>query len=64
MAYDQRKVVYVPRDGLLGTDDVSETVADFRAEVVNIIINWFVPPESLEEQSDVKGLERAGKGKP
>ena len=64
MANDQRKVVYVPRDRLLGTDNVSETVADLRAEVVNIIINRFVPPESLEEQSDVKGLECAGKGKP
>ena len=30
-----------------------------RAEVVNTIINQFVAPESLEEQWDVKGLERA-----
>ena len=43
---------------------ISETIADLRAEVVNTIINQFVPPESLEEQRDVKGLERAGKGKP
>ena len=52
------------RDSLLDTDDVSETIADLRAEVVNTIINQFVLPESLEEQWDVKGLERAGKGKP
>ena len=43
-------VVYAQRDTLLATDDVSETIADFRAEVVNTIINQFVPPESLEEQ--------------
>ena len=55
----QRKVVYAQRDSLLDTDDVSETIADLRAEVVNTIINQFVPPESLEEQWDVKGLERA-----
>ena len=64
MANDQRKVVYAECDSLLDTDDVSETTADLRAEVVNTIINQFVLPESLEEQWDVKGLERAGKGKP
>ena len=59
VANDQRKVVYAQRDSLLATDDVSETIADFRAEVVNTIINQFVPPECLKEQWDVKGLERA-----
>ena len=52
-------MVYAQRDSLLATDDVSKTIADLRAEVVNTIINQFVPPESLEEQWDVKGLERA-----
>ena len=56
---DQCEVVYVQRDSLLDTDDVSETIADFRAEVVNAIFNQFVPPESLQERWDVKGLERA-----
>ena len=56
--------VCAQRDSLLATDDVSETITGFRAEVVNTIINQFVPPESLEEQWDVKGLERARKGKP
>ena len=64
MANDPRKMVYAQRDSLLATDDVSETIADLRAEVVNTIINQFVLPESLEEQWDLKGLERAGKGKP
>ena len=57
-------MVYAECDSLLATDDVSETIADLRAEVVNTIINRFVPPESLEEQWDVKRLECAGKGKP
>ena len=29
---DQRKVVYAQLDNLLDTDDVSETIADFRAD--------------------------------
>ena len=44
---------------MLATGDASELIADLRAEVVNTIINQFVPPESLQEQWDVKGLERA-----
>ena len=64
VANDQCEVVYAQRDSLLATDDVSEPIADLCAEVVNTIINLFVLLESLEEQWDVKGLERAGKGKP
>ena len=32
VANDQRKVVYARRDSLLDTDDVSETIADLRAD--------------------------------
>ena len=55
MANDQRKMVYAQRDSLLDTDDVSETITDFCAEVVNTLIHQFIPPESLEEQWGVKG---------
>ena len=49
VANEQRKGVYVQRESLLATGDASEIIADLRAEVVNTIINQFVPPESLEE---------------
>ena len=54
-------MVYTQRDSLLDTDDVSETIADLCAEVVNTLVDQFVPPESLEEQWDAKRLERAGR---
>ena len=47
VAYNQRKVFYAQRDSLLDNDDVSEIIGDLHAEVVNIIINQFVLPESL-----------------
>ena len=47
---DQGKVVYAQRDSLLTLNDVSETIADLRAQVENTIINQFAPPESPEEQ--------------
>ena len=64
LANDQCEVVYAQRDSLLDTDDAGETIADFRAELVNTLVDQFIPLESLEEYWDVKGLERAGKGKP
>ena len=64
VANDQPEVVYAQRDSLLDTDDVSETIADLCAEVVNTLVDQFVPPESLEEQWDAKRLERAGMDKP
>ena len=47
MANGQHKMVYAQRDGLLATDDVSETITDFCAEAVNTLFNQFIPPESL-----------------
>ena len=47
VANNQHKVFYAQRDSLPDNDDVSETIADLHAEVVNIIINQFVLPESL-----------------
>ena len=64
VANDQREVVYAQRDSLLDTDDVSETIADLCAELANTLIDQFVPPKSLEDQWDLKRLERSGKGKP
>ncbi len=56
VANDQRKVVYAQRDDLLAADDVAESVSNIRAEVVNSIIDEFIPPQSLEEQWDITGL--------
>ena len=56
VANDQRKMVYAQRDSLLDTDDVSETITDFCAEVVNTLIHQFIPPESLEEQVGCEGV--------
>ncbi|MTI15234.1 preprotein translocase subunit SecA [Sansalvadorimonas verongulae] len=58
VANDQRKVVYSQRDDLLAAEDVSESVNNIRAEVVNSLIDEFIPPQSLEEQWDIAGLEK------
>ncbi|MEE4658915.1 MAG: preprotein translocase subunit SecA [Halieaceae bacterium] len=58
VANDQRQVVYQQRNDLLEAEDISETIAAIRDDVVNEAISEFVPPMSLEEQWDIAGLER------
>jgi preprotein translocase subunit SecA len=59
VANDQRKTIYALRNELLESQDVSPRIADLRAGVVADTFRVHVPPESIEEQWDVAGLERA-----
>jgi preprotein translocase subunit SecA len=59
VANDQRKVIYEQRNELMASDDISETINTVRRSVTNDVINSFIPPNSLEEQWDVAGLEAA-----
>ena len=57
VANDQRKVIYYQRDALMEADDISETITAIREDVVNMMFQQFIPPHTMEEQWDVKGLE-------
>jgi preprotein translocase subunit SecA len=59
VANDQRKVVYEQRNELMSVDDVSDTVAAIRRDVVDSVISQYIPPGSLDEQWDVHGLTEA-----
>ena len=59
VANDQRKVVYTQRNELLEVENVSETITSMRDNVVAHTISDHIPPQSLEEQWDVPGLEAA-----
>ncbi|MFW1676764.1 preprotein translocase subunit SecA [Pontibacter sp. JAM-7] len=59
VANDQRSVIYGQRNELMATEDISDTVIAVREEVVDNKICEFIPPQSLEEQWDVAGLEKA-----
>ncbi|WP_266159039.1 preprotein translocase subunit SecA [Dyella silvatica] len=58
VANDQRKVIYRQRDELLEVDDVSETIADIRDDVVTSLVLRHVPADSIDEQWDIPGLDR------
>ena len=59
VANDQRQMIYGQRNELMESDDISETINVLWGNVVNQIIDDFVPPQSLEEQWDISGLEQA-----
>ncbi|OOY35952.1 preprotein translocase subunit SecA [Solemya velum gill symbiont] len=59
VANDQRKVVYTQRNDLMDMEDVYDTILAMREEVLNDTISLYIPPQSLEEQWDVPGLEEA-----
>jgi preprotein translocase subunit SecA len=59
VANDQRKVIYRQRTEVMSTDDIGGVIKDVRAEVVGNIVAQYIPPESVEEQWDIAGLEEA-----
>jgi preprotein translocase subunit SecA len=59
VANDQRKVIYRQRTEIMSTDDIAGVIKDVRTEVVNAIVAQYIPPDSVEEQWDVAGLEQA-----
>jgi preprotein translocase subunit SecA len=59
VANEQRKTIYALRNELLESKDVSARIADLREGVVRDLFRQYVPEESVEEQWDTAGLERA-----
>jgi preprotein translocase subunit SecA len=57
VANDQRKNVYELRNRILENEGVTEMVKGLRDGVVTDIFRAHVPPESVEEQWDIAGLE-------
>ena len=57
VANEQRKVIYEQRNELLATEDISPIIKNLWPDVINATIDQYIPPQSLEEQWDVPGLE-------
>ncbi|WP_099495693.1 preprotein translocase subunit SecA [Stenotrophomonas maltophilia] len=54
---DQRKVIYAQRDELLDAESVKANVDGIRDDVIFDTVARFVPPNSIDEQWDLRGLE-------
>ena len=53
---DQRKVIFDQRIGIMAEDDVSETVAELRHQVVQDLVSRHIPERAYAEQWDTKSL--------
>jgi preprotein translocase subunit SecA len=54
---DQRKVIYQQRNDILDASNLTAQIASLREGCFQDLVRQFVPPESVEEQWDIAGLE-------
>ena len=59
VANDQRKHIYEQRRDLMEADDISENIRGIRHDVVNDLVDTYIPPGSFEDDWDVAGLVNA-----
>ena len=53
---DQRRVIFDQRKEIMSSEDVSDQIADFREEVVEMLVERHIPEKAYAEQWDAKGL--------
>lgn len=58
VANDQRQIIYNQRNELLDADNIRDTITAIRADVVEDMLLSHIPPQSIEDQWDIPGLEK------
>lgn len=56
---EQRKIIYSQRDDVLAENTLQDYVEEMHHEVMKAVIANYIPPESIHDQWDIDGLERA-----
>ena len=56
---DQRKAIFSQRREIMDSTEVGEITADMRHQVIDDLIDEFMPPKSYPEQWDLEGLKTA-----
>ncbi len=59
VANDQRTIIYRQRNELMASDDISDLLVDMRIDVIDQLVDEYIPPQSVPEQWDIAGLEAA-----
>jgi preprotein translocase subunit SecA len=54
---DQRKAVFEQRQEFMDATDMSELVGEFRHDVINDLVERYMPPKAYAEQWDIDGLD-------
>lgn len=56
---EQRKVIFNQRREIMAADDSAEIVTDMRHEVIDDLLDTYMPPNTYAEQWDTAGLKEA-----
>ena len=59
VANEQRRAIYTQRDSILESDSITANVELIHVDVINTVINEFIIPQSVDDQWDIDGLEKA-----
>jgi preprotein translocase subunit SecA len=59
VANDQRKVIYELRDELMAAARIEPLIGEIRGDVINAVIDVYIPPQTLEETWNLDGLGEA-----
>ncbi|MDP1988783.1 preprotein translocase subunit SecA, partial [Phenylobacterium sp.] len=54
---DQRKAVFEQRQEFMEAEDLTEVIAEMRADTIEDMVNRHMPPKAYAEQWDVEGLD-------
>ena len=58
VANDQRRVVYHQRSELMDAEEIEDSIAAIREEVIEVLVEQYIPPGSLDEMWDADGLSQ------
>ncbi|HEY9040321.1 MAG TPA: preprotein translocase subunit SecA [Roseovarius sp.] len=56
---EQRKVIFKQRLDIMRADDLSEIIKDMRGEVIDDLVDQYMPPKTYADQWDMEGLHEA-----
>ena len=59
VANDQRRVIYEQRNDLMEAEEIHDAIVGIRHDVFDDLISQYIPPGSIDEQWDPRGLEKA-----
>ncbi len=58
---DQRKVVFAQRHEIMGAEEIAEVARDMRHQVIEDMVDTYMPPKTYADQWDTSGLTEATK---
>ncbi len=60
---DQRKAIFGQRMEIMQADDISEIATDMRHQVIDDLVDQYLPPKTYHDDWDLDGLKQAGREK-